>query len=143
MSQEIAKKIIENIPQVMRLLRKEMRQNVRGKLTIPQFRLLLRLDHTPSSQSELAQWLGVAPPTMSKMIDSLLKNNLITREYEEKNRRKQKIDLTAKGKALIQTQQKAAIEMFSAKIKKLNKTEKEKLNSGLNILLKLVNENEQ
>ena len=143
MSQEIAKKIIENIPQVMRLLRKEMRQNVKGKLTIPQFRLLLRLAHTPSSQSELAQWLGVTPPTMSKMIDSLLKNNLVTREYEENNRRKQKIDLTPKGIALIQKQQKAAIEMFSTEIEKLNKTEKEKLNSGLNILLKLVNKNEQ
>lgn len=138
MGQEIAKKIIENVPLVMRLLRREMRLNIKDQLTIPQFRLLLRLSHQPSSQSDLAEWLGVTAPTMSKMVDSLLKNQLVTREYVEDNRRKQKISLTTKGKKLIEKQQKAAIAMFSKKIEKLTKNEKEKLSEGLKILLKLV-----
>lgn len=142
MDQEIAESIIENIPLVTRLLRRQMRSHVKNQLTIPQFRLLLRLSQQPSSQSELAEWLGVTAPTMSKMIDSLLKNKMLTRQYQEKDRRKQKIELTIVGKKLIQKQQKFATKMFLKKIEKLTKNEKEKLKDGLEILIKLVNNNE-
>jgi len=138
MNQTIAKLIINNVPPIVRLLRHEMRKNINNTLTIPQFRLLLRLEHTPSSQNELANWLGVTPPSMSKMINSLLKNKLITREYDKNNRRKQIIALTKKGLSLIKKQQKSAIKMFAEAASTLSKSDKQKLKSGLEILIKLV-----
>jgi DNA-binding MarR family transcriptional regulator len=101
-NKERAALMMEVIPRVMRLIRNEMRQQGKNKLTVPQFRVLNRVAREPASNQVLADWMGVSAPTMSRMIDTLIKRGLLTRKTEASDRRQVLVECTKKGLALAQ-----------------------------------------
>jgi DNA-binding MarR family transcriptional regulator len=50
----------------------------------------------------LANALGVTPPNVTGIVDRLEEQELVTREYNQLNRREQKLRLTPKGKDLVE-----------------------------------------
>src|SRR5579871_2478158 len=85
---EHAKTILDVIPGVVKELRREMRSlaqaGIDPSMTVPQFRVLNRLNDGPLANREIAEWMGVTAPTASRMIDVLVRRGLVDRaECEE------------------------------------------------------------
>ncbi len=55
-------------------------------------------EHGPCHQQELANYFEVDPATVSRMIDSLKKGGFITQVADESSRRRNRIDLTERGR---------------------------------------------
>jgi DNA-binding MarR family transcriptional regulator len=63
--------------------------------------LLMREDDFTTTPSELADKSGVSRATMSGLINGLLRDGLITRQNDDKDRRSYSVKLTAKGQAKL------------------------------------------
>lgn len=70
-------------------------------LTMPQVRVLFELvEAGERSAGELAEALSVAPPTITGLTDRLVKQNLVERREDSRDRRVVRLALTDEGRAL-------------------------------------------
>lgn len=138
-----AEKILEVVPEVMNALRAEMRQRAKFELTVPQFRVLARLNKNPTTSSDLADWIGVSLPSISKMIEILVKRELVKRNQNQQDRRETRLELTAKGENHFLEIKKSAQESFAKKIAALSIDDRQKLMTGLSVLDSLKYEGER
>jgi DNA-binding MarR family transcriptional regulator len=129
--------ILEVVPQTMRSIKTEMRAAAKQELTVPQFRVFNRLSKSVTTNSELAEWMGVTAPTMSRMVDGLVKRKLVRRLVPEGDRRQVLLELTERGKVTFAEIAGEVREKFAVRIAGLNPDEKRGLESGLRILSEL------
>ena len=95
---ECAKSIMETIPAIMRRVKEGFHEQPPLGLTHPQFRVLVFLHHQGGANlSELSDHTGLTLPTMSKMVDGLVRKNLLTRSAAEGDRRRVVLKLTEAG----------------------------------------------
>jgi DNA-binding MarR family transcriptional regulator len=74
-----------------------------GDVTLPQYRVLVVLTtRGPQRSGELAAELGVAPSSVTRLCDRLVRKGLITRQDAPDSRREVEIAATAEGRALVQ-----------------------------------------
>ncbi|HEX2950695.1 MAG TPA: helix-turn-helix domain-containing protein, partial [Armatimonadota bacterium] len=79
--EDTATLIMQVIPLVKQVFRKEMRKNRPADLSVPQFRALIFINkHADVSISDVAEHLGLALSTTSKLIDGLMSRQYIKRE---------------------------------------------------------------
>jgi DNA-binding MarR family transcriptional regulator len=70
-------------------------------LTMPQARVLFTLvEHDNKSAGELADRIGVAPPTLTGITDRLVRQSLIERKEDPRDRRVVRLALTLEGRRL-------------------------------------------
>jgi DNA-binding MarR family transcriptional regulator len=101
-SQECAKTVLDVVPQVMRAIRSDLRSHRTADLSIPQFRILNYISRNPqASLSNLADHIGLTLPTMSKMVDSLVAREWVTRQASPDDRRRVLLGLTGRGKIML------------------------------------------
>ena len=99
---DCAELLMETVPLVMRTVRSEMRSRRAPDLSIPQFRALVFLYRQPgSSLSEVADYIGLTLPSISKMIDKLVTRRLIRRTACSQDRRCITLTLTPRGKSTL------------------------------------------
>lgn len=77
-------------------------------LSITQCKALLELggigeSADPRQVGDLAEALGVSVPSMSRAVDALVKEKLVTRLEDPDDRRVRRVAITAKGKQLVDT----------------------------------------
>jgi DNA-binding MarR family transcriptional regulator len=127
---------LEVIPRCMRLIRGEMRQIAGAELTIPQYRLLARIAREPAGNQALAEWMGVRPATMCRMVDSLVRRKLVRRERPPRSndRRKVLIRLTAAGRARSGRIRRLTQRVFAARMAVLPPSARDSLMAGLRVL---------
>jgi DNA-binding MarR family transcriptional regulator len=107
-AEECAREILETVPLVMAAIRTEIRSQRGSELSVPQFRVLIFLNrHAGASLSDIAEYLGLTLPSMSKMIDGLLARNMVTRQMDSEDRRRVTLALTALGRQAMQSAYKA------------------------------------
>ena len=70
-------------------------------LSVPQYRILDRVGLGVSSLSQLAELARRQPPTISKSVDSLVRQGLLTRAEAAADRRATALSLTPRGAALL------------------------------------------
>jgi DNA-binding MarR family transcriptional regulator len=98
------------------------------KLSFRSFSILSVLSHSPaSSQSELAQQIGLDKTTMMAALDHLEAEKLLRRENSSKDRRVRMISLTAKGEKRLEQARKLTQEREEQALSGLNKKEKTEL----------------
>jgi DNA-binding MarR family transcriptional regulator len=81
-----------------------------GGLSLPQYQLLeplLAADEL--TVGELAESAGVAPPTATRMLDCLARDELIVRRHSETDRRAVLVSLTPAGRSALAAAHKDAI----------------------------------
>lgn len=106
--------LLTMVPRVMRIIRNEMRDNRPSDLSVPQFRTLGFLHRRGgASVSDVAGYLGLTLPTVSRMVDLLVKRGLVRREECPEDRRRVTLVVTETGwsvygTALGQTQERLA-----------------------------------
>jgi DNA-binding MarR family transcriptional regulator len=72
-------------------------------LTVPQYRLLSALAESPEARSgELAERMGVSPPTTTRMLAGLERAAIVRREATPGDRRAITVALTTKGRRLLE-----------------------------------------
>jgi len=88
----------------MRSLRAEFRSHRGNDLSIPQYRTLMFLRRSPGkSLADLAEHLGITPPSTSKLVDGLVKRGLVDRQDFQVDRRRIVLSLTPAGKELAES----------------------------------------
>jgi len=97
-----ADEVLEVIPLVMRLIRKEFRSQRGPGFSVPEFRSLAFINRTPgASLGEVADHLGLEAPTASKLVDELVKRGLVRREEDPGDRRRVRLSILPKGRTSI------------------------------------------
>jgi DNA-binding MarR family transcriptional regulator len=96
-----AQELLDTVPLVMRIIRSHMRGH-RSGLTVPQFRTLCYVDSsTGSTLSEVADFIGLSLPAMSRLVDGLAEKGMIKRRPCLDDRRLVRLSLTASGQSAI------------------------------------------
>ena len=76
--------------------------DVAEDVTLPQYRTLVLLcARGPLGMSELADHLGCAASTATRLCDRLVARKLVTRRHRETNRREVEVEATAAGGSLV------------------------------------------
>src|SRR5262245_46732481 len=85
--------------------------------------------------SDLAELFGVSVPSRSRAVDGLVKEKLATRVEDQDDRRVRRVEITAKGKELVDrlvTVRRAGIEAFAAT---LTAAQRRKLDAAVEALM--------
>jgi len=72
-------------------------------LSMPQFSVLMQLHHKGAcGMSEISERFEVTPAAASQLVDKLVQNGFIVREEDPNDRRAKLLNLTNKGRDLVQ-----------------------------------------
>ena len=115
-----AREMLDVMPLVMQDLRRTMRSQSAPDLRVPELRSLAFLRHNPGSNlTDLAEYIGVSLPSMSKLVDTLTSRGIIERTPDATDRRRVRLGLTQAGAAVLATAREAVKASFTAKLARL------------------------
>lgn len=114
------------VPAVMSVFRAEMRAGRPAELSVPQFRTLIYLQRHPGATlSGVAEHLGLALSTVSKLVDGLFKRDFVTRETSAEDRRRARLALTRHGEAMLEGARAGAQARLAERLSALSLAEQE------------------
>ncbi len=132
--ESVAGLFIKVVPQAMRVFREEMRTHRGGDISVPQFRVLAQLWLEPASNKDLASRLGVSGAAMTRMVDALVNEDLVTRHLNKKDRRSIFIRLTKKGQTHFEKVREAAILSLAERLRDLDSSIVHQMGEGLGLV---------
>ncbi len=101
--EECAREMLEVVPLIMRVIRGQMRSHRTPDVSVPQFRTLTFLNrHEGASLSDVAEHIGLTPPSTSKLVDGLVGRGLVSRKGSPDDRRRIRLELTKQGRTTLQ-----------------------------------------
>ena len=105
-------------------------------LTQAEFRCL-RLFGTDESLNNktIAERMNLSPSRLTRIIDGLVKKRYIRREIDRSDRRNMKVNLSKKGKALVQQLNKAYVDIHEEILMDINPSQHEQLIVAMTHLL--------
>ncbi|TAK29305.1 MAG: MarR family transcriptional regulator [Chloroflexota bacterium] len=83
------------------------------------YTLLALPDDADVSMNELSESMGVANSTMTRMVDQLVRKELVYRRHDEEDRRVVRVELTAQGLEVRQTLAKAQQEFLQEGLREI------------------------
>ena len=100
---DCARTLIEVIPEVMQVIRTEIRRQRGPDLSVLQLRVLAFLDRNPGAPlSAVAEHVGLTLPSMSTQVTGLVERALVNRAVSLADRRYVTLTLTPKGQTILQ-----------------------------------------
>lgn len=130
-----AHELMETIPQIFQSIKSEMRRGRGAELSVPQFRTLRFIQsNVDSSLSSLAEHLGITLPSVSKLVDGLVKQGLVTRQESAADRRYLSLVLTPAGDAIVNTARANAQASLAETLGSLSAEELETVQRALKLL---------
>jgi DNA-binding MarR family transcriptional regulator len=106
------------------------------EVTLPQFRVLVLLDGRGAmTVAELADELGVAPSTASRMCDRLVAKKLVRRSLDRANRRRVRLTLLAAGRELIAASTRRRKQQIGKLLRTVPPREQQRLANALRVLV--------
>jgi DNA-binding MarR family transcriptional regulator len=142
-------KLIQEINQIGQAISQTMERYACGAwidldLTIGQLKSLMFIDFEGSTcVKDLAGALKMAPPNATKLVDSLVKAGLVSREENPGDRRMLLLRTTPKGKILITNLRESVIRQMSALLAQFSLEGLRALANELNPLVKLMQERQK
>lgn len=130
--------VIDNVPLLMRLLRAKFREKRAGELSMAEFRTLAFVDsNRGTSLSKAAGHIGLSLPSMSKLVDSLVSQELLTRCTHGVDRRRICLGLTPAGKRELDEAYRHTESFFAGKFAELTSEQRSQLAESINTLKRL------
>ena len=115
------------------------REDVSSGLSAPRLSALSVLVFSgPLSLAQLAAAEQVRPPTMSRVVDALVEDGLVTRDAVPGDRRSVRIAATDKGRQLLEAGQDQRVRALTERLGKLAESERRALARGVEILERIV-----
>lgn len=133
MDAEFSKTLLDVIPPLIRLIRAEIKVAAAESITFPKYRVLANIKRGLATVSEIAEHQGVSQPAMTKMVNALVKDELVQRKKSTKDARQTILSLTTKGSQLHQSVRSGAQKRLTKRFGGMNAKDKTNL---LNALLK-------
>jgi DNA-binding MarR family transcriptional regulator len=134
-AQDCARRVMDTVPGVMRLIRCEVRREAGEVLSVPQYRVLAFLSRNhAASLSEVAGWIGVAGATASAMVDRLVRRGLVARRGDPEERRRVRLRVTRAGAALVRRARARTRGRLAARLAALPAADRLALARGLDLL---------
>ncbi len=134
-AEHCARRILETVPEVMRLVRGEMRREAGEALSVPQFRVLAFLGRNQdASLTAGAGFVGVADATASAAVERLVRRGLVVRRSDPHERRRVQLRLTRAGTALLERARSRAHRRMAARLSDLDARERAVVAHGLDLL---------
>lgn len=125
-AQEASVAVMETVLLLMQTIRAEMRSHRPEGLSVPQFRALRYVqDNAGASLSNIADHVGVALSSMSKLIDGLVARELVTRLIAVDDRRRITLELTEAGQAALAASHDGTQARFAERLETLSTAERE------------------
>jgi len=126
---------MDTAPQIVQAIRVEMRLGRGSDISIPQFRTMRFIQKNPdSSLSHLAEHLGLTLPSVSKLVDGLVNQKLITRKESTTDRRKLTLVLTQTGTTIVDSARAAARANLAQKLKDIPDKDLETISQAMQLL---------
>jgi DNA-binding MarR family transcriptional regulator len=91
----------------------------------------------PISLADLAAAEHVRPPTMSRIVENLVQDGLVTREPDVADRRMVRITATDEGRALLDDGRARRVQAIGGRLCKLAESERRALHRGLELMERL------
>jgi len=132
----LSKKILESIPQAIRVLRMLSIETLEGSLSLQQLRVL-RLAFEGYGQSQMSKILQVSMAAISKMVDGLCSKGFLIKK-EGKDKRSLELRLTPKGRKILGQVTAHVEKKINEAAKSLDPQEKDELLKGLAVLDKVI-----
>jgi DNA-binding MarR family transcriptional regulator len=134
-AEECARELLEVVPLVMRDIRTQMRSTRTPDLTVPQFRTMVFVDrHIGVSLSEVAEHIGITLPSASKLVDDLIKNDLMSREEHPEDRRRVSLAVTRRGRTILEASREGTLTYLSEKLDETSQSDKEAIVKAMQAL---------
>ncbi len=115
--QEAARQLLEVVPVVMRDIRSEMRSRRSPELTVPQFRTLAFVNRKEGpSLTEVADHMGLTPPSTCRLVDGLVARGMMTRQGHPTDRRRLRLTVTPRGLKILETSRSGTLAYLAEKL---------------------------
>lgn len=131
-----ARRFLEIVPLVMRMVAADLRGSDRA-IEPAYFRLLGMLYRRERTLGELAEIQAVSLPTMSNTVSTLESRGWVTRNRSDSDRRVVVVRLTDAGREVLAEVHGRMLEKIAGALERLTAEDREKLDSGLEILGRL------
>ena len=132
---QCARELMETVPQIMQAIRVEMRLERGTNLSIPQFRALRFVQTNPNtSLTSLAEHLGLTLPSVSKLVDGLVKQELVERSESSADRRRMTLTLTPSGESIVNQSRVSAQASLAKTLKALSESDIETIAFAMQVL---------
>jgi DNA-binding MarR family transcriptional regulator len=142
-AEDCARNILDTIPLVMREIRAQMRSHRGLDLSVPQFRALAFIRREPeASLSRVAQHVGTALPSMSKLVDGLVERSLVERRPSVVVRRRVALSLTPGGTSLLEAARRETQTYLEGILSRLSQEEWATVKKAMAILSRLFTKEE-
>jgi len=129
-----------------------MRRSMRGwgrfaksaGLSMPQFGLLMQMHHKGDcGMSEVSERFDITPAAASQLVDKLVQGGLVQRVEDPNDRRAKLLNLTEKGRELIQQGIQERYRWVDELGSKLSAEERTQISEALNIMTRVAQELEE
>ena len=107
-------------------------------LSFNQLRILLAIEYGKDEVGKLARSAKVAQPAMSKIVDHLIRLRWARRDPHPTDRRRIRLSLTAKGRAMTRRVRLKAAEKYVEAIKHLTARERQKVIDGIAVIREVI-----
>jgi DNA-binding MarR family transcriptional regulator len=132
---QCARELMNTVPQIHQAIRTEMRRGRGTDLSIPQFRTLRFIQSTPgSSLSRVADHMGLTLPSVSKLVDGLVKQALLRRRDAAGDRRCIALELTPAGEAIVDRARAATMDSLANALEELSDDELRTVSRAMDLL---------
>jgi MarR family transcriptional regulator for hemolysin len=139
-----ARELLDVMPLVMQDLRRTMRSQSAPDLRVPELRSLAFLRHNPGSNlTDLAEYIGVSLPSMSKLVDTLTYRGFIERTPDAEDRRRVRLGLTEAGLAILGKAREAVKASFAGRLARLDSKEVQLVTASMQLLQTLFAQNQE
>jgi len=124
--EEAARELLEVVPIINREIRSEMRSRRSPDLTVPQFRTLAFVNrNVGTSLLEVANHLGLTPPSASRLVDGLIERSMITREDYPADRRRIRLTVTPRGQKILENSRRCTLAYLADKLSSIGAEDRE------------------
>ncbi len=126
--------LLDSMPPILRAIRETMRNTKDSQLTVPQFRVLGYVSLQSCTNKQLADWQGVSLPAMSRMVDCLVRRELLIRTADTVDRRQVNLQLSKRGKEEFERLRLHVQTALAERLAALSKADRATVAAGLTAL---------
>jgi DNA-binding MarR family transcriptional regulator len=138
---DCAGEILDTVPLLMRQMRAQIRTFGARNLTLVEFRSLAFVARTDGATlSGLTDHIGLSMPSMSKIVDSLVKQKLMRRDISPADRRCMSLSLTERGRSLHLAARAHTKQYLVGQLAMLGAVQRESVAVALRLLRELFND---